>query len=166
MKTFASFEKFSKHLEKVVNDYNKREIAALNFIGKELEKHAKDKIGHLQEGGGPFATWAQLAKSTKLDKEKQGYVFNADYNPLYRTGVLKNSISHVVNKSNHTVFLGSDSEIMVYQELGTHFIPPRSVLGLTMFQSKAYIGKILGKMMVDWISNNRMTFKVVENGSL
>jgi len=158
-KTFKNLEKFAEHMQKVAENYEKHENYALKFIGIELEKSAKEKIGHLQQGAGPFEAWKELADSTKQEKERLGYVYNNDYNPLFRTGHLRDSIKYVVNKVTSTVYIGSSDQIMVYQEFGTQFIPPRSVLGLTLFKAKPFIIGTLGTMMVNLISGNRMTFK-------
>lgn len=159
MKTFKNLDKFAEQMQKVAENYEKHKNYALKFIGIELQKSAKDKIGHLQPSAGHFEAWKELAESTKKEKEQLGYVYNSDYNPLFRTGNLRNSIKYVVNKVTSTVYVGSSSEIMIYQEFGTQFIPPRSVLGLTLFKAKPFIMGTLEKMMVNLISGNRMTFK-------
>lgn len=145
MRTFNSLEKFSDHLKKVVMKKVAYEEKWGEFCAKLLEKESKDKIGHLQEG------WAPLADSTKKDKERLGYVFNADYNPLYREGDLRDSIKGVYNLSLHQILLGSFSEIMIYQALGTMHIPPRDPIGTTMAQAKPEIALYLGQMFVQWL---------------
>jgi len=166
-KEFKTLTAFAKHMTKVVAKYPKKEMQAAQFLGAVLEAEAKDKIGHLQEGAGPFAAWKELAESTKADKEQKGYVFNHEYNPLYRTGDLKNSIHHSFNPSTHNLYLGSDSEIMIYQELGTNRgIPPRAVLGLTMYQAKADIHYIMGDMLVSWIADKPLTKRKRTYGSV
>jgi len=166
MKEFSNFDAFSKHIDLMVNNYNEREFKALNFLGEVLEEEAKDKIGWLQTGAGPFENWPELADSTKQDKERKGLVFNEDYNPLFRTGELKDSIHHVVNKFNHELYVGSDSDIALYQELGTKNIPPRSFLGLTFFKEKAEIEFILGLFLLYWIMQERKTLKRLIHGSI
>lgn len=166
MKTFNTFSAFAKHLDKVVNKHADYEAKAARFIGKNLEKEAKDKIGHLQDQVGPFAAWAELAESTKADKENKGYVFNHEYNPLYRTGELQDSIHYDWNPAEHHLRLGSSDEIMIYQELGTKYIPPRSVLGATMFQSPPLVNYTFGKMMVAWLENTTPNFRSGVYGSI
>lgn len=152
MKTF-NLKDFSEHLIRVVKKYPDYEIKASNALGEILEKEAKEKIGHLQQAAGQFEAWSPLAESTKRDKERLGYKFNEEYNPLYRTGELRDSIGHVFYIAGRCLYLGSTSEIMIYQELGTKYIPPRSVLGMTLFMAKALICYVYSKMLVDWISN-------------
>lgn len=150
MKTF-NLSQFSKHLGKVVSNYKSYEMKASNILGEILDKKARNSIGHLQDEAGPFEEWKELADSTKKDKERLGYVFNSEYNPLYRTGELLDSIGFVFNQMLRILYLGSTSEIMIYQELGTDKIPPRSVLGMTLYKAKLLIISIYQKMMVDWI---------------
>ena len=154
MKEFANLGAFSKQLEKVVGQYTNREHKALDFIGQRIENKAKETIGHLQVGAGGFESWPELAESTKADKDKKGYAFNEEYNPLYRTGELKESIHHIVavlNKELGQVFIGSPLDVALFQEMGTTKIPARSFLGLTMFKEKEQIEFILGLFLNNWI---------------
>jgi hypothetical protein len=156
-KEFKTLDAFAKHLSTLAKDYKKYEAKAANSLGEILHLEAKDKIGHLQDGAGPFKDWKELAESTKADKERLGYVFNHEYNPLYRTGELKDSISHVFNIVTRQLYLGSTDEIMVYQEFGTKYIPPRSVIGLTMYQGAADIKYTMSSMLVSWVSGTPIT---------
>ena len=104
-----------------------------------IEKTAKDEIGHYQGEVGPFAGWVQLAESTQADRVAKGYTAN---DPLLRTGELRDSIGHQVGGLEAVV--GSTSDIMVYQELGTERIPPRAVLGPAAIRNKELIIKTLG----------------------
>lgn len=158
MKEF-SLESFSKHLEKSVIQYPKKEKTTLEFIGQHLEEKSKETIGHYQQGAGKFETWPELAETTKRDKELKGYVLNEEYNPLYRTGEMKESIHHAVNIGTHTLHVGSPSDIMLYQEMGTTHIPARSVLGLTLFKEKEQIQFILGLFLYNWIMGTHNILK-------
>lgn len=159
MKEFKSFDAFSKQISKVTSQYKTKEVGALNIIGALVEKKSKSLIGHLQEGGGSLKSWDPLAESTIKDKERLGYVYNDEYNPLYRTGELKDSIKHVVNPSKRAVFVGSPSEIAEYQELGTHNIPARSFLALAMFKEKHQIEYLLGLFLLNWIADIKKPLK-------
>lgn len=170
MKTFDSMEKFAKHLEKVVKSYSRYETKAANFVGLELAKEARDKIGHLQHGNltetHAFFDWEPLADSTKADKERRGYVVNSDYNPLLRTGELRDSIKHDFNPITHKLRLGSDDEIMMYQELGTKYIPPRSTLGLTLSQAFPLVSYTFGSMLAAWLEGRTFTPRRLTHGSI
>ncbi len=154
---FNSLEEFSKFMNKVSKSYDGYQKAALIQMGEELEKDAKGRIGHLQSGGLAIPGWAPLADSTIADKQRKGYDFNEDHNPLYRTGELRDSIGHSVQGNKLSV--GSDSEIMVYQDKGTPTIPARSVLGLTFYKSRKYIEKTLGDFLLFWITQQKPIFK-------
>lgn len=158
MKTFNTFDAFAKHINKLASTYALYEKKAAIFVGHELVKEAQDSIGHIQDGAGPFETWSPLAESTKADKERLGYVFNADYNPLLRTGEMRDSIDFdfVASKGYSKLRLGAKSEIMVYQELGTARIPPRSVLGMTMFKSQPVISYAMIDMLTSWIEGKTL----------
>ena len=104
-----------------------------------IEKTAKSEIGVYQGEVGAFAGWVQLADSTQADRVANGFTPN---DPLRRTGALEDSISHHIDVLDAVI--GSDSEIMVYQELGTEKIPPRAVLGPAAIRNKAFILKTLG----------------------
>lgn len=155
MKTFNSLRSFSDHLKKVCSSHVKYETLAAEFIGKELKKEARDAIGHLHDAAGPFKEWAELADRTKKDKERLGYVFNADYNPLLRTGEIRESIDYSILTGviATVLMLGSTSRIMFYLELGTTYIPPRSVIGATMFKSYATVSYTLTAMFSAWLEN-------------
>jgi hypothetical protein len=163
MKQLDSLDKFAKQLEMMVSAYDRKLDLSLNFVGKELVKAAKDKIGHLNDAAGEFPAWKELAESTKRDKERNDYVFNADYNPLYREGELRKSINYRLNKTlrNKTLKLGSTSKIMIYQEKGTDRIPPRPVIGPTMFQSIPILNYSAKAFYNSWLTNKLL--KIREN---
>lgn len=94
------------------------EHEALERAGKIVEEEAKRVIGTYDYG------WPQLADSTQEQRQSLGYSANE---PLLRKGDLRDSIEHTVDKFEHAVYIGSNSEIMVYQALGTsRGIPPRN----------------------------------------
>ncbi|HNC11736.1 MAG TPA: hypothetical protein PLF59_08185 [Cyclobacteriaceae bacterium] len=152
-------------MKTVVESYPEKEIKACNIFGELLVKSAKSKIGHLQEGRGPFESWPPLAESTIADKVNKGYAFNSEYNPLLRTGEMRDSITYKFYPTVKKVVLGSDDIVMLYQEEGTFMngkvhIPPRSVIGLTMFQAKEIACMIFGKFLQQWISGQPIRMSV------
>lgn len=168
-KEFGSLGAFANHLQKVVKQYPKRQRAALDFIGQHIEDKSKKAIGHYQKGADGFEDWQELSESTKADKVKKGYVFNDEFNPLYREGDLKESIHHVVSPLNGQnqnelgkVYIGSPLDIALYQEMGTAKIPARSFLGLTLFKEKYQIEYILGLFLNNWIINTYATLRKKE----
>lgn len=160
MKTFDNIQDFSNFLSNLAVKYEKYEIKAATFALEVLEFEAKDKIGHLQSGGGEFKSWEPLAESTLADKERNGYIFNADGNPLYREGDLRESIRSSYHPNLRKGYLGSTSMIGLYQEMGTNRIPPRSFIGLTMYQGGHLVASIMGQAMVQWLSSTRLNLRV------
>ena len=99
---------------------------------------ARAEIGHYQDG------WAQLAESTVEDRIHAGY---APDEPLLREGDLRDSIGHKVE--GNKAIVGSDSEIAVYQELGTDRIPPRSFLASAAHRKAEEVARIIGSVAVE-----------------
>jgi HK97 gp10 family phage protein len=114
---------------------------ALERAAVVVEKEANATIGTYQPEAGPFAQWAQLADSTISEKEKLGYA--PPDNPLLREGDLRDSIGHVVQ--GHEAAVGSNSDVAVYQELGTRHMPPRSFLGGAAVRKEAEVVEIIGR---------------------
>ena len=117
---------------------------ALERAARVVEAEAKAEIGHYQGQAGPFAAWAELADATKDDRARKGY---AENEPLLREGTLRDSIHHAVEVTGATegkAVIGSDSEIAVFQELGTQRIPPRSFLGGALVRKSEQVTRILG----------------------
>lgn len=161
VKEFKNLSQFANHLRKVTKEFQEKEIKALWMLGEHLENKAKAIIdeGILQQGGGEYASWAELADSTKAEKDRLGYAFTDDYNPLLRTGSLRDSIKHIIRSEGaiKQLSVGSDEDIMVWQELGTFRIPPRSVLGLTFFREHFVVKKYLADFMIRWMMDRPLT---------
>lgn len=159
MKEFKSFKAFNTHIKKVVTQYERREKSLLDITGRFLEKESKAIIGHLQAGYGEFKAWPELADSTKEEKEKLGYGdASNDWQPLLRTGEMRDSISYATEL--HKVYIGSTSDIMVYQEMGTGRIPARPVLGLAIYREKRKVQLAIGNFMYSWITDTRAQGKI------
>jgi hypothetical protein len=96
---------------------------AMEKACKIVEDEAKRVIGTFDYG------WPDLKESTQSQRESLGYEPDE---PLLRTG------EHIRDTIQHNVvvhpfgaahgYVGSDSDIAVYQERGTSRIPPRSFL--------------------------------------
>lgn len=81
-----------------------------------VEDEAKSYPGEYHTG------WAPLKPETIASKATGD-------SPLLETGEMRDSIEHTVR--GHSGFVGSNSDIAVYQELGTsRGVPPRSFLKL------------------------------------
>lgn len=116
-----------------------------------VEKEAKDAVGEYQARSGPFAAWAPLADATKEDRERQG--FPAD-EPELRTGELRDSIEHVV--IGREAHIGSNSDVMVWQELGTSKMPARSILGGAAFRKEHEVVREIGETVVASLTGGAM----------
>lgn len=142
MKTFNP-KQFAEHLAKLAVTEVVALQAGLKGAAKLVEKEAKAEIGHYQPAMGSFQAWPELADSTKADRVRQGYTEN---DPLLRSGELRDSYKSEVN--GYEAVIGSESDIALWQELGTSRIPARSVLGTAAFKNKNKIRAILGTAAV------------------
>lgn len=117
------------------------EREALRKAGEIVEAEAKAEIGNYQGSAPPFAAWAPLAESTQNERVRQG--FTPD-DPLLRTGEMRESVGLVVE--GHEAHVGSNSDIAVYQELGTSKgITPRSFLGGAAVRKSKEVSEIIGR---------------------
>lgn len=150
MREFDSFATFGRHLEKLalegelVTDLATKKAAAI------VLDDAQARIGVYQDSAGPFPAWAPLAESTTQDRISKGF---SPFEPLLRTGGLRDS--YATSQDGHEAVIGSDSDIAVYQEVGTPTIPPRPVLGPAAFEAKPRIGAITAAIMVAWLCGER-----------
>lgn len=138
-KTFSSFSDLANH---ILNNLPNEAIAlhyGLHEACQVIEKKARDKFGVYQKEMGPFERWQELAESTKDERERLGYTPDE---PLLRSGELRDSIGYEVHLLEGIV--GSTSDIMVYQELGTEHIPPRAVLGPAALSCQAKVKQVIG----------------------
>src|ERR1700751_3553459 len=117
--------------------------AALERVAVKIEKDAKAEFGVYQPAVGPFEAWPELAEATQERREKLGFTPN---DPLLMSGDLRDTIEH--RTAELETEIGSDSDIMVYQEFGTATIPPRPVLGPAAERNHDLILKELGGAVV------------------
>lgn len=99
-----------------------------------VETEAKEVIGTYAYG------WPPLKPETVARKA------NGD-TPLLETGEMRDSIEHTV--LGDSGFVGSNSDIAVYQELGTsRGIPPRSFLGGAAMHKGQEVADAIGQKVV------------------
>ena len=127
---------------------------ALDAAAASIEREAKAEIGTYQRSNmGPFDPWAELKDATKAERVRLGFTPN---DPLLRTGDLRDSIAREVHGLEAVV--GSDSDVMVYQELGTRTIPARSVLGLAASRKTQDVLRLVGQsVQVAFLGGNLKT---------
>lgn len=140
MREFCSLGAFGAYLL----DAAAKEAVALETglkrAAQHVEKVAKSEFGEYQPARGSFPAWVELADATKADRVAKGFTEN---DPLLRTGDLRDSIGNRV--AGLDAEIGSDDDVMVYQELGTEKMPPRPVLGPAAIRSEKAIQRILGE---------------------
>jgi hypothetical protein len=162
MPAFNDFDQFARELERVAVALPKEIEHALRDTGVAAVKRAKAKIGVYQEEfttpeGKEFEAWEPLHYSTLYGgqsasgfyfagKIELGYASEGQDNPLLREGDLRDSISFSLGGTTKvtSVTLGSDSQVMVWQEVGTIIISPRSVIGAAMAETvqEDHLGRI------------------------
>ena len=104
-------------------------LEVTHHLMKEVAKDAKSLIGH------ELDRWPPLAESTIAEKQRLGYVGQVSgTDPLLRTGDMRETIkAHAeLTASGAEGVVGSGSKIALYQEVGTHRIPPRPFLAEAM----------------------------------
>jgi hypothetical protein len=134
---------FARHLATMEAALEIERHRGLERAAEVVERRAKANIGHYQDAAPPFAPWAELAQATQDERVALGYPENE---PLLRDGAMRDSIEHTVR--GHEAHVGSDSDVAVFQELGTTRIPPRSFLGSAAVQSEGHVRRILGEHAV------------------
>lgn len=139
MREFSSIAGFIGHIAAMDAAVALELRGGLKKCAVAIEATAKAEFGMYQPEVGQFAAWDPLAASTQKERARLGYTPD---DPLLRSGDLEGSVSHVV--SGLEAVIGSDSDVMVYQELGTERIPPRAVLGPAAIRNKALIERTLG----------------------
>jgi len=157
IREFKSFSEFGLFLsaamvEQVVDIHEGLEKAA-----KYIEEVAKGEFGEYQQSAGEFEAWQPLADSTMDDRLRKG--FTPD-DPLLRTGDVRDSIEHQVEGLQAEI--GSNSEKLMWLELGTEKMPPRSTLGIAAVRSEPKILSILGAYTAKALLGNYTEIKSLE----
>jgi len=147
VKEFDSPGSFAKHLLKLAAVHQEVDKHILEKAAEDVRVTAAGMIGQYQEAAGPFVKWEELADSTEKEKTRLGYSLDA---PLLRNGKLKKSIEKTLEPTEAAV--GSNNPVMVYQELGTEHIPPRSTLGSASVHSAPRVCEIAAVTAVAWLS--------------
>jgi hypothetical protein len=138
-------------------EIDKAQRHAIEKAAVMIETEAKRVIGQYADG----YDWPQLADATQEERARLGFPPNE---PLLRTGEMRDSIEHTIISSREAE-VGSDSDIAVYQELGTSKIPPRSFLVQAAIHKEEDIVRMIGGQTVkalsseagikEWIDENK-----------
>jgi phage gpG-like protein len=146
-----TFEQYAKFLRGSVRRIEPEKVRALARLGDHAQQLAVHYIGH------EMPEFAPLSEATMEGfvhpygfripgKRELGYVgHESTTDPLLRTGALRDSIR--AESDDHRMVVGSNSQIAVYQELGTHNpltgdIPPRPFLALALRNSTDYAEEV------------------------
>lgn len=136
-----SFEQFARHLEQSLLTVEPRLEVGLAAVGEHTKVMAAEYIGN------ELPEWKPLADSTIAEKERLGYTGHVSAtDPLLRTGANEKSID--VSVEGLTQAVGSPSKIFLYQEMGTHTIPPRPSISLAALNSLPYAKEVFGGIAV------------------
>lgn len=149
---------FMEHLAGFTLRLEHEEHKALEHAAKVIQTEAKREIGTYQGDAGPFAAWQELADSTKADRVRQGFSAN---DPLLRTGEMRDSIEYTLG--HHEAAIGSNSDIAVWQELGTEKIPARSFLGGAAMRKAHVVAEILGVSAVQALVGPRVRIPISQD---
>jgi hypothetical protein len=135
MKVF-SLTDFAAHLLTIEADIELAKVAIVERACQMVERDAKRSLGHYHRG------WPRLKPETIARKATGD-------SPLLETGELRDSIEHAIDRSGSEVVghVGSNSDIAVYQELGTSRIPPRSFLAGSAMRQEKKIHEMAGRMI-------------------
>jgi HK97 gp10 family phage protein len=136
MKTLNSLSDLARALEQNAKQMQAALAGALKTSAIAVADAAKDKL----DGKDKPQDWPELSDAAKAEHVRKGYDENA---PLLASGALRDSIQYRSTEKSFEV--GSDSQIAVYQELGTATIPPRPFLAPALHNKIPSILETVGK---------------------
>lgn len=117
-----------------------------------IERAAKESIGTYQDAVGEFPAWAELAQATKDERVRLGYSEN---DPLLRRGDTRDSIESQIDGLDAVV--GSESDILYWQEVGNEKLPPRPVLGPAALINEEHVVRDLSEAYaIAWLGGTRL----------
>ncbi len=135
-----SLDAFVRHLAGLGAEVRQAEQRGLRGAAEAIKAEARDMLGTYQGAAGPFPAWAELTDATKADRARKGYTPN---DPLLRSGEMRDSIETKVG--DRRAAIGSNSEIAVYQELGTRNMPARPFLGPAGFKLSEDVAQAIAR---------------------
>jgi hypothetical protein len=117
---------------------------ALDHVGQIVRDQARDFMGTYDAR----PRWPELADATKEDRAHKGFTEN---DPLLRTGETRDSIGYVA--SPHDVQIGSNSDKLVWNALGTSRIPARDPFVPAVLARRHEIEHVIGHTMHAYLSS-------------
>jgi HK97 gp10 family phage protein len=135
MREFSDLGSFAKFItEELTSGVKGAREMALEAGAQMIRDEAKHVIGTYE------FEWPQLAPATQADREAKGYPANE---PLLRTGEMRDSITYTIVTPGELAEIGSNSDIAVYQELGTATIPARPFLLSSAFYKEKAVARMI-----------------------
>lgn len=160
MKTYKSFGAFARAMERAAAELEVAYATAMEAGAVLVEASAKAEFGHYQrENMGEFDPWAELQDATKQQHiqaivDGEAAPDAGENTPLLVKGDLRESTHH--ESSPRQFMVGSESEIMVYQEIGTpEGIPPRPVLGPALYRNTEVVINLVGQAIEDTVAGKK-----------
>ncbi|MCG5072284.1 hypothetical protein [Paraburkholderia tagetis] len=159
MKTYKSFGAFARAMERAITELEPAYAAAMETGALLVATEARAEFGHYQrEDMGPLEPWAELKDETKQQHiqaivDGEAAEDAGPNTPLLVKGGLRDSIEHEFGPREFVV--GSESEIMVWQEQGTPTIPPRPVLSTAMYRNTDNVVNLVGQAVEDTLAGKK-----------
>ena len=154
---FTSIASFVRHLETRPAAMEKAEQQGLKLVGQLFVAECQALIG--QE----LDSWAPLAASTVIEKERLGYVGRVSAtDPLLARGDLSLSFSYELHR--HMVVFGSDDPVMLFHEYGTSKMPPRPVVGPVTAHHGKEGAELVGNYMAGALAGRNGPLKPLPQG--
>lgn len=154
MKEYQSFGAFARAMERAAAELEGAYATAMEASAILVEATAVAEFGHYQrEDMGPFTEWAELKDATKQAHiqaivDGEAAVDAGPNTPELVKGGLRSSVKQEAAAKEFVV--GSEAQVMVWQELGTpEGIPPRPVLGTALYRDTDAILELVGQATVD-----------------
>lgn len=160
MKEYKSFGAFARAIERAAAELQPSYATAMEAGALVVEASAKAEFGHYQrEDMGSFTPWEELKDATKQTHIQA--IVDGDAaddagpnTPLLVKGGLRASIEH--EATEHEFVVGSDAQIMVWQELGTpEGIPTRPVLGTALYRDTEVVLNLVGQAVEDTLAGKK-----------
>lgn len=159
MKTYKSFGAFARAMERAITELEPAYAAAMETGALLVATEARAEFGHYQrEDMGPLEPWAELKDETKQQHiqaivDGEAAEDAGPNTPLLVKGGLRDSIEHESGPREFVV--GSESQIMVWQEQGTPTIPPRPVLATAMYRNAENVVNLVGQAVEDTLAGKK-----------
>ena len=141
MREFGSLGEMAVHLAGGVVAVRVELERVLEKALVRIEQTAREELGVYQPETGPFPAWAELTEETQASREAAGFTPN---DPLLRSGDLRDSLGHTIDRVELDGQVGVTSEVGPYMEFGTSRVPPRPFLGPAGYRNVELVAKLAG----------------------